>query len=245
MSWLKALETVVRGKEVLDRAADVKRVCDIAQKLEKADPASLTKGDLGLDLKTVSSIADKLKRTSAVLDLALDAEREVPECDSGRAFDAFGKAIQKYGVGSKEAKAGRDGYLKVLAAYDKELQALVSQHEKIGTEFDARVSAAEQTVAYCDELEQTFLKLADLPPLAGTVVNATFFSLSRDCADLSVLARDIEKKLGQLRREHATYLKTLREQVDQNRLWIAWTEKDALKSDDAVKKNARSETPRR
>lgn len=246
MDWLRALDLLLKAKDFKDQAEDLKKLYDYADKINKTDPKDLTWDDLKYfeNEQTKAATAD-LRATDAALTALLGSALEPPESGSLRAFDAAMKAAAKYGHDSKEAKSAVETYRKVLVDYDKTLKALLATMERQKAEFPTRIAAAKALAEYAKLLAKAFIGCAKIPSLGGTAQNAMFFTLSQDCAQLAGLAATVGTKMGKAQSEHNIKIGEMKDLISQNQDWIDWAAKDALKKEDTLKKNAKTETPRK
>jgi hypothetical protein len=246
MSWLKALDLLFKAKDIKDQASDLKTLYDYADRVSKLDPAKVTWDDLKyFENAEMKAATTEMRAIEKILDDVLGSKLVPPESGSLKAFDAALKAGAKYGHNSKEAKAAIEAYRKVLVAHDKVLKGLLADMEKMKGEFPGRTTAAKALNDYCRLLEKLFLDFAKIPFGAGTVQNATFFSLSRDCTQLAGIASSVETKLKKAASEHNIKIGEMKDLIWQNEEWIAWAAKDALAKEDTLKKNAKAETPKK
>lgn len=246
MSWVRALDLFFKGKDIYDKASDLKQLSDYAEKIAKSDPSKVKWDDLKyFENKQMTEATKQLRGVEAALDELIAAKFEPPESGSLRAFEVAMKAADKHGIKSKEAKAAVDAYRKVLGDYDRSLKSLLADMDKAAGEFPRRLAAAKSLKDYCNALEKAFLKAAELPFPGGTVMNAQFFSLSQDALQLYGIAGSVETKLGKAQSLNGQRVAELRELIDTNQAWIAWAGKDALAKDDTLKKNQKADTPKK
>lgn len=246
MSWLKALELFFTGKDLYDQASDLKTLHDYANKVSGMDPAKVTWDDLKyFENAQMKAATTEMRAVEKSLDSILGSELVPPDSGSLKAFEAALKAAEKYGHDSKEAKAAIDAYRKILIAYDKVLRGLLATMEKMKSEFPTRTTAAKSLNDYCRLLEKLFLELAKVVFGASTAQNATFYALSRDCAQLAGIASSVETKLKKVASEHNIKIGEMKDLISQNEDWIAWAGKDATAKPDTLKKNAKATTPKK
>lgn len=246
MDFVKAVKIGLYVKKFYGAYKTVDGLNKYADKVERQDPGKIDwkelqyirNSDLAQARKELEDICDRLEA-------ALSKKMTLPEPDGMRAYQDAMKAVDKKGKDSKEAKSAMEAYRRSLYMYDRDMKALVKDIKDQKAEGREFASIAEKVSKATLGCRDAFATLAKVPTFSGTGNNALFLSLSEDCGHIAGLSDLAAKRMDKLIYTIGQSFVEAEDLIAQNQVWLDWALKDALKSDDTLKKNLKSETPRR
>ena len=245
MDWIKLLKTLLTLKKFAAAGDTVAKLYAYSQKIDRQNPQALDWDKLQfIQNKELAATRVELAEVDRLLDQALSKGIQWPDSGGAKAYAAAMKTADKHGKDAKETKAALDAYRRVLAVFDVELKSAVRELGDAGSVLTERAKAAAALAAYALRCRDAFLAVAKVPTFAGTAQNALFLSMSQDCEKIGGSAGRAAQKLQTLAgrtREAITEGKAL---IDQNQAWLDWALRDAMKTDDALKRNERAVKPR-
>ena len=246
MSWLKALDILLKANDMKGNYDKVKKIYDYSKKIEKADPKKLTWDDLKFfNNKTMDAGTKELR---AWLKLSKAAEKAVlvwPTCSSLKAFLRAAKVREKYPADSPSVKKAMQSYTAVLKKFGTDLKTLLTKLQSKSGAISKDGKVAELVRDYGSLLEKAFMRWARLPDVTGTSQNAVFFSLSRDAFQYRGIASTLVSSLKRLEKKNTEYVKECKLLIADNQAWIGWATSESPKKDGSMKKNEKAKTPKR
>lgn len=244
MNWIDALDKFFKVKDVYDQVAELKKLSDYGKKLEERK--SLEWDDLKFfENEQMTAATKKVRNAVKAADEALNAKADWPESGSLAAFASALKAAEKFGHDSVQTKKAVEAYRKCLTDYEKALQGVISNLEMRQQELPRRIRVATALAAYCEALEDAFMKCAQIPNPLGTAQNAEFFSLSQDAQQLRGEVNSLRTRLEKIEKRNAEVIAEGKAKIEENKAWIAWASKDATSGPDSLKKNEKATKPRK
>lgn len=246
MSWLKALDILLKANDMKGNYDKVKKIHDYSKKIEKADPKKLTWDDLKFFSNKTMDAGTKELRAS--LKLSKAAEKAVlvwPTCNSFKAFLQAAKVREKYPADSPQVKKAMQSYTAVLKKFGTDLKTLLTKLQSKSGAISKDGKVAEALRDYGSLLEKAFMKCAKKPSFFGTTQNAMFFSLSRDALQYRGIASTFVSSLKGLEKKNTEYVKECKLLIADNQAWIGWATSESPNKDGSMKKNEKAKTPKR
>lgn len=245
LDWIKVLQTIFKAKKFYTAYATVEKVNKYAQKVQKQDPGKMDWDELRfIQNDDLFKARKELEEIEQALSAGLSGKAGWPESGAMKAYMDAIKAVEKKGKDSKEAQDAVAAYRKALYMYDRELTGMVKELREGKAEAQERRKVAEGLVTYTMACRDAFMACAKIPTFTGTAQNALFLSMSEDCGKMAGIAGRIAKMMDDVAYRTAEVIVEGEALIEQNKAWMDWAIKDALKKDDTLKKNQKAETPR-
>ncbi len=212
MSWVKAIEVVMKVKDIDSKVSDMEQVGGYGNKVLKIKPQDLKPQDLAYFEDTaLQPVTVEIEKVVAQLDKAASATFEIPDAeDAEDAFANYCKVADDKGKGSKEAKAAAATWGKLCSAYREKLLKLSVPLRAAKPEFSRKIIAAQTARDAAKKLEAVMELCAKIPVPSGTAQNAQFFELYQRCGEIMAGATRIESRLIAIQEKNHDYIEEMR-----------------------------------
>ncbi len=227
MSWIRLAKVLTTAMDVKGAHDTVKGVHDYGKKLKGKDPSKLTWDDVKIfDTQEIKMAMAAAKKEQALAKSAENAKFIMPDPGSKAQFIKAFKALEKFGLESKEYKAAMMAYFAILRKFDTTLDKLQKEVTAVSIDMVDRKGKVKAIKDYAKFLEKVFLNCAKVPMSDSQM--ATFFVLSQDCARFSAQMPPLEKSYTKIFSHSRSISGNIADTKKLNLEWLKHMEKTAF-----------------